>query len=372
MVRLRQIPQLQPPDACTLAAFQPVVSVIVPARNEAHTIERCLDGLLAQAYPAFEIIVVDDGSTDATPAILARYADHNCKVRVLRGQPLRPGWTGKNQACQQAADAAQGDWLLLLDADTVPEPTLIATLVTHAYHQQLHMLTTFPFLELGSFWERAVLPPFRGMIYATFPFERVNAPDSRPDEVVGNGQCFFVQREAYRAVGGHAAVSGEVLEDVHLAQRLRAAGYRVGAATDRDHLRVRMYTNGREVLEGLTKNALAGYLSGGGRAFWVGARLFLLSLAPFWLLATGLWLLLTTGMAEAVVGWVLCCIGITTLLVALVLWRMLLSSLYSLPWYYAPLWPFGLACYGLILLRSLWQVRSGRGVNWKGRTYVGT
>lgn len=365
-LRLRRLPQL--PPAAIPVSHQPFVSLLIPARDEARTIARCLDGALKQDYHAYEVIVVDDGSTDATPAILAQYAVTECRVQVVKSAPLPPGWIGKCHACQQAARVAQGEWLLFLDADTVPQPTLIPSLLTYAESGHLDMLTIFPFLELGSFWERVVLPPFQALIHTIFPIARLNAPDARPDEMIANGQCILVRKDIYAQIGGHSAVRDEVLEDVRLAQAMRTAGFRVGAALGYQALRVRMYTTGREVLEGLTKNAVAGYRSGGKRSFWAGTRQFTLALGPLDLLAWGGFLLLTQG---DVLAWIVVLQGVVVLLVAVWFWGWLLHHFYDLPRGYALLWPLGVLSYSFIALNSLWRVHSGRGVIWKGRTYVG-
>jgi glycosyltransferase involved in cell wall biosynthesis len=353
----------------TVGSDLPLISVLIPARNEEQTIGRCLDGVLAQTCPPYEIIVVNDASTDETAAILAHYAQQHAHLHVIQSAPLPPEWTGKAYACQQAATVARGEWLLFLDADTTPQPDLIAALVTHAQRQQLDLLTIFPFLELRTFWERVILPPFLAIIHATFPFERLNAPDVRSDEVIANGQCILVTQHAYQTVGGHGSICGAVLEDVQLARQIRAAGFRTGAAEGIDYLRVRMYTSGRQVFEGLTKNAIAGYLSGGEQSLWSSIRQFLLILAPLWLNIGALGLMFSYGDIQARV---VCLAGVFVALVALGFWGMLLWKLYKLPWYYAPLWPFGMICYGCITLYGLWRIRMGHGVIWKGRTYVGT
>jgi glycosyltransferase involved in cell wall biosynthesis len=365
-MRLRCLPRLARPDLPT--APQPYVSLLIPARNEAHTIARCLDGALRQTYTAYEVVVVDDGSTDATPIILARYAECAPRLRVVEGGPLPPGWIGKCHACQQAASTARGEWFLFLDADTVPQPELIAALLTHAQRQNFDMLTIFPFLELGSFWERLVMPPFQALIHAIFPIARLNASDARPDEIVANGQCILVRRSVYQQIGGHSAVRTEVLEDVRLAQTARAAGFRVGAAMGAQDLRVRMYTNGREVVEGLTKNAVAGYRSGGERSFWMGVRQVGLAVGPPDLLIWGVMLL---NMQNDVLAWAIVLHGLVVMVVAVCFWIWLLHRFYELPWSYALLWPLGVLSYSFIALHSLWRVHSGRGVIWKGRTYVG-
>lgn len=363
-VRLGRRPRLAPPGPPLAPA--PLVSLLIPARDEERSIGRCVAGALAQTHPATEVIVLDDGSADGTPAILAGLDDR--RLRVLAGRPLPAGWAGKCNACQQLGAAARGEWLLFLDADTAPQPALVAALLAHARRRELDMVTIFPFLELGTFWERAVLPPFLALITALYPFERFERPDARPDEVLANGQCILVRRAAYEAIGGHGAVRDEVLEDVRLAQALRRAGYRVGGGEGLPYLRVRMYTSGREVAAGLTKNAAAGYRSGGWRSLWAAARLAAMAFGPLWLLAAG------AGLAAAGrgdLGWALLGAGAVTLGAGVALWGAMYRRLYGLSALHGLIWPLGLAAYLLIALGGMWRVRSGRGVVWKGRRYAG-
>lgn len=363
--RLYSFPHLRTPTG--LPAELPLISFLIPARNEERNIERCVRGALAQDYPNCEVIVLDDGSVDRTGAILAGLSADR-RLRVLRGRPLPAGWVGKSYACQQLSDAARGEWLLFLDADGVPEVGLATALLAHAQRQQLDLVTLFPFLELGSFWERLVLPPFLALLTAFFPYERAARPDARPQDVLANGQCIFVRRAAYESVDGHMAVRNEVLEDVRLAQSIRAANYKVGGAEAMAYLSVRMYTNGREVVEGLTKNAAAGVRAVGGRSGLVVLRLVLMTFGPPWLIGSGInWLALGGGVA----AWSVLGLGIMTLMTSIAFWGVIYRRLYRQPAGYALLWPLGLLSYLLIALRSFWLVRSGRGVMWKGRTYTG-
>ncbi len=154
----RRFPSL---DARAIPTVSSLVSIIVPARNEANNIVRCLDGALAQSYSNYEVIVVDDGSTDDTPRILARCAaQHPTRLRIICGRPLPKGWVGKCNACLHGANNARGDWVLFVDADTVPQPTLVMAMMAYAEAERLDVLTSFPFNELSTLAERLVLPVF--------------------------------------------------------------------------------------------------------------------------------------------------------------------------------------------------------------------
>jgi hypothetical protein len=281
---------------------------------------------------------------------------------------LPPGWCGKTWALHNGVQHSSQPLLVFLDADTIPQPTLIAALIAHAEQQHIDMVTLFPLLELGSFWEKVILPAFIQLLHAVFPLQRINAPDVQHDEIIANGQCICVCRAAYEAIGGHSAVAGNVVEDVMLARTLHHAGYRIGAAVGTHDLRVRMYTNRREITAGLTKNAIAGFLSGGKRSFWVGSSQFALALLPLPLLLLGTTLLF---IQPSIMAWVVCGQGVSITLLAISVWAWLLHQLYALPWWYALLLPIGFLCYGFITIHSLWRIRSGRGVIWKGRTYAG-
>ncbi|HUS14942.1 MAG TPA: glycosyltransferase family 2 protein, partial [Chloroflexia bacterium] len=209
----------------------PHVSVIVPMRDESAHVDGVIGGLLAQHYAAFEIIAVDDGSTDGTGTGLRRWAAADTRVRVVTGTPPPAGWTGKNWALQQGleATAATAAWVLTLDADMRVTPLTLASAVIHAEQVGADLLTLIPGLELESFWAR-VLVPQAGELYGVLvgTLGQINNPRSRV--AAANGQFMLIRHAVYQAFGGQAAVRGEVAEDWALAGRLKAAGYRLHMA----------------------------------------------------------------------------------------------------------------------------------------------
>jgi chlorobactene glucosyltransferase len=363
--RARRLPALQ---HSPVLASRPFVSIVIPARNEAANIARCLDGALSQRYAPYEVIVVDDGSTDATPRILHDYATRfSDKLTVVTGRPLPRGWVGKCNACLHGAQHARGDWLLFLDADTAPQPNLIAALLALAQQRGLDLVSVLPFNELRTWSEQLVLPVFYQFALTAFPLQRNLSADPPASNVLANGQCLLVRAGAYWSLGGHEVVKDKVLEDIEFAQAMRRAGYRIGLATAFDHLRVRMYHNLAEVVQGLGKHAAAGRRASGWRAFWAVLRMSLTLLAP-WLLSIAAInhvaaqpLAWHSGLALVVTGGAL---GVT-----LGFWAQRYRQWYALPRRMGVLAALGWLIYLFIVVRGTLQVLFRRGVTWKERVY---
>ena len=201
-----------------------MISAIIPARNEEDSIARAVESVAAQPEIA-EIIVVDDQSTDRTVAILTELAGRIPKLKILHARELPLGWVGKNYAVALGADVAQGDWLLFTDADTCHMPGSTRRALTDAVDHNAVLVSYSPEQELGSFWERVLIPFVYCRLSARFSFARVNNP-KLPD-AAANGQFLMILRDVYRQVGGHAAIASEVLEDVALARRVKQAGYQI-------------------------------------------------------------------------------------------------------------------------------------------------
>ncbi|BCX03885.1 MAG: glycosyl transferase [Candidatus Roseilinea sp.] len=364
-LRIRRLPAL---DAHVLPKAMPFISIVIPARNEEGNIARCLDGALDQRYPAYEVIVVDDGSTDATPRILREYAARFAgQLHVVSGRPLPRGWVGKCNACLHGAHHARGEWLLFLDADTAPQPTLLSALAAFVERNRLEVASVLPFNELVTWSEQLVLPVFYQFALTAFPLQKSLSVEAPANTVIANGQCLIVKSSAYWSVGGHEAVKDKVLEDIEFAQALRRAGYRVGLATAFGQLRVRMYHDLGEVAQGLGKHAAAGRRASGWRAFWAVLRMSLTLLAPWPLLA---FCLAQAAMhPDALYTWP--ALAVTALAASAVLgfWAARYRRWYDLPRWMALLAPIGWLIYLTIVVRGTLQVFFKRGVTWKERVY---
>ncbi len=224
----------------------PKVSIIVPARNEEKNIVRCLTHLTGQNYPRYEIIVVDDRSTDDTPNLLRKFP-----VRTVRVEKLPEGWTGKNHAMFTGSKAADGEWLLFTDADTTHQPESISTALATAVAQHIDFLTLAPQTEVHSFWEKTVQPLAVSSLALWFNPEKVNDPQS--GIVLANGQYILIRKEVYEKVGGSESVKTEVVEDVALAKKVRAAGFTVKFLNGTELYATRMYSSLKEIKTGWTR-----------------------------------------------------------------------------------------------------------------------
>lgn len=230
----------------------PFVSIMVPAKDEAHGIERCLRSLLAQDYPRFEVLVVDDRSEDGTPEIVERIAAEDSRLRLLRVQSLPPGWTGKTHALHFCQRHARGEWYLFVDADTRLDPACLTVVLRDAMDHGAALESLLPSLHAQSFWEKTI-QPFAGVcLMVLFPLSKVNQP-TNADMGFANGQFILLRRDAYEKIGGHEGVRDKFVEDIHLGRNARKAGYGLRIVMGRDIASVRMYSSLREILRGWSR-----------------------------------------------------------------------------------------------------------------------
>lgn len=239
----------------TPASPAPTLAVIVPARDEADVIGRCLAGLAAQDYPAdrLSLIVVDDGSRDGTGAI-ACDVSMPFATRVVAAGRLPPGWTGKSHACQVGATVAgDPEFLCFIDADVAASGPLLGSAVAEAQRGGADLLSLEPRQELATLWERLVIPA--GLFALAFVRDLRSPNDAASAEAVANGQFILVRRAVYDRLGGHRAVREAICEDSRLAGLFKHAGYRVALLAAPRLVRVRMYRGLKSLWAGLSKNS---------------------------------------------------------------------------------------------------------------------
>jgi chlorobactene glucosyltransferase len=349
------------------AANAPRIAVIVPARNEAATIGACLGSLATQDYPRerLTLFAIDDGSTDGTGAILRDLAARETRLHLLETAALPEGWTGKNYACWRGALAAadgNADWLCFIDADTEAQPALLASAMAYARRRQLDMVSLEPFQQLSCFLDRLVIPEGLLAIAATQDLRQVTRANA--DHVPANGQFILVRAVRYFAAGGHAAVRGEICEDSALAGRLKAGGAALALVGAERLIRTRMYANGRDVWQGLSKNVTEVYGGSGPTLATVAAGL----LVGWGSLLLPLWVGFVAVQAPsppALAGFIL------ALLTSLAVYatQIALARNFRIPFWYGLLFPLSCTLGALIAINAvIWR---GRGrVAWKGRFYA--
>jgi glycosyltransferase involved in cell wall biosynthesis len=341
------------------------LTVIVPARNEEDCLAACLQSLVSQSEERFklsrdwELIVVDDHSTDRTAEIARGFAG----VTVMEAGKLEAGWTGKNNAIWTAAKRARGRWLLFTDADTVHEPGNLHRALHEAAKHKVGVLSYSPRQIVSGLWQRSLMPLVFCELALAYPPSKVSDPAERI--AAANGQFLLIEREAYRRLGGHAAVSNKVLEDVELAflAKRRKVGLRFRYAEDA--LSTRMYRSTAAMLEGWTKNLALLFDNCLSLAVWRLIDIFLHFFLP--VLAVELWnaRLFAHSAQWLIAGWVLALVWVRNLF--RFYGRVAKSNFSFLDCAISPL---GLPLFVWLLYRSWFQHSILKRVSWKGRSHA--
>lgn len=350
----------QPPPAPSDRRAAPArVSIIIPARDEAHNLPRLLRSLERIDHEDLEVIVVDGGSRDATADIAQAFAARDPRVRLIHEPPLPRGWVGKCWACWRGRQSATGEWLLFTDADTFHEPDSLSRVLAFAQAEDADFVTGLSWQELGSFGERVAMPPTFTLIQAATGGSG-EATFSDPARAIANGQYMLWRAEAYDALGGHEAVAGSIVEDLALARLAAARGVR-GRFIDLGRLvGVRMYSGWRSMLAGWRKNVATGARETPPREFvltastqFAGTMALPLTIAA---LVAGAPVAATAGALSYVI----------------MTWRVRRAHAGSegAGWLHAALHPAGYAFFLVALVVSAWDRASGRGTTWKGRRYT--
>lgn len=328
---------------------EPSVSLLVPARDEEQNISNCLAGLLNQNYSNFEILVLDDHSTDRTAEIVKTFSNKSDKITLLRSEPLPEGWNGKNWACHQLGERATGHYLIFTDADVRHHPNALQYTLGWMQEYQLGMFTAFPQQITETFGEKLLVPLMEVILYSALPLWLI-CKSKMPSLSAANGQWIAFSKDAYLALGGHRSVRNSITEDLALAKEAKKNGIAVLSAAGTSVLSTRMYRSFAEATEGFSKN-LYGILPTFPTGFFlVLTAIFSVTLLPFILL-------FSTGSQ----GWLVMLMGWNYLV------RFLLAVSYKHPIFISTiLHPLGIVVLCYLSIRSFRTVRSNR-VVWKGR-----
>lgn len=359
----RLLPHLAPAPAPP-ADEAPQVTVVIPARDEEANIGRCLTSIVAQDYPQsrFSVIVVDDHSADATAAIVRNFAALDPRISLIQSPPLPPRWVGKSHACWIGARiaAANSEWLLFIDADVTVAPAALSSAVQAALRERLDLLSLAPRQDLHSFAERLILPCGLVMLAFLQDLKRAQARSGR--DVTATGQFMLVRRDAYEAVGGHAAVCTAICEDLEFARRLKQSGRSVLLMGGQELVSARMYTGWRTLWPGLAKN-LVDTLGGAVTTVSLAVAAVILAWAAYvipWLDFAAWW----SGANRAAVTLLLALAGSG----AAVGLHLASAFYFRIPFWYGLIFPLGYTAGAIMALDSVRRRLRGR-VSWKGRIY---
>ncbi len=340
----------------------PLVTVIVPARNESRNIEACLRSILGASYPRLEVIAVNDHSTDDTASIARAVMADDARLRVTDNPALPSDWFGKQWACQTGAKSASGEILIFVDADTRAASDLIVRSVNGMLRTRADFYSVLGRQETVTFWERLLQMQVFTVLMTRFGGTEIINNARTPSAKIANGQYLMIRRSTYDELGGHALVRGYVAEDLMLAQRYFELGKKTVLVMGMDQLSTRMYTSLGELIGGWRKNLYAG----GRHSMPMGARAA--ALTP---------LLIPLPFLMQLAPLVLLLVALVLRFPALELWAALATGFTLVTWFayyraarisvvYALLYPLGAA---MMLYIALSAVRRGSRVEWKGREY---
>jgi glycosyltransferase involved in cell wall biosynthesis len=342
---LHNIPPLTESDA-------PSVSFVIAACNEERSIESALTSVLRQDYPTYEVIVVNDRSTDKTGEILERLAAGNSRLRVLSVERLPPGWLGKNYALHQGALRASGSLVVFSDADIVMHPSVLGRTVRYLLDKDLDHLAVPPRVVLRGFLLNLFLPAF-GLLFVLYA-QPWKAKDPKSSKHIGIGAYNLVRTAVYRAIGGHERIAMRPDDDMKLGKLIKLQGYRQDLVLGTKRLSVEWYANFRELIEGLMKNMFAGVEYSVSKAIMGSIVQFLVNVWPF------LALLVTSGWPR-----------VLNILIIVAIYSVLFSNSERLgirrPYILG--FPLAILMFIYILLRSMVLTLRNDGINWRGTHY---
>ncbi len=337
----------------------PFVSVLIPARNEEENIKICLESLQRQDYPEFEILVLDDNSTDRTAEVVSQIAARDHRIKLITGKVLPEGWTGKPFACYQLAERAKGSWLLFIDADTTHAPHMIRSVLALAIELRASLLSGFPHQVAVSLAEKIVMPVFYFIIMSWFPLWWFQS-SKEPKPSMAIGQLLLFPREEYWRIGGHGTVRCKILEDVWLGVEVIRQGGRHVAVDLSPVFSTRMYSGVGAMWQGFVRSIYAVAAVSPAAIAGLAVAGIIFYLAPFY------WLWDAYFSVAAPTDWRF----IVVFQIAMILlMRWLVDNRFKGPLVSTFLHPIGFSFLVVASVYAGWRQIVGQGVRWKDRLY---
>ncbi|MGA9048888.1 MAG: glycosyltransferase [Dehalococcoidia bacterium] len=349
----------RPSSADEMLDPAPFVSILVPARNEEANIERCLDSLKNQDYPAYEILVLDDNSIDKTSEIVSRIQIGTPSIKLLHGKPLPEGWAGKPFACYQLAQQAKGSWILFVDADTMHASYMLRSVMKVAVDQKVSLLSGLPRQMTAGLPQKIVMPFMYSLVLSWFPLWFLNRT-RKPWPTLAIGQFMLFPRDEYWKVGGHQAVKNRIIEDVWFGVEIKKAGGKFMSVDLSQVMFTDMYKSIGPMIEGWAKWFYSIIDLSPLALFGLFAIAYLVFLAPFFWLVNGLM------MDKQPVDWILIVLAQVLTIVAM---RCVVDYRFRGPFFSFVLHPLGLIFLICVALYSTARHAMGAGIAWKDRLY---
>ncbi|MFN5007719.1 MAG: glycosyltransferase [Ignavibacteria bacterium] len=335
----------------------PFVSVLIPARNEEDIIEQCIRSICNQSYSQYQVIVLNDHSTDKTGEILHRLSLEFPQLSIIEGGVLPSHWIGKPHACHQLAMKAKGEYVLFTDADTFHDRSSIESLMKFALTNNIDMLSAVPKQELKLFWEHVAVP-FIHTLYLTYLPHDLILKNPNPQFAAANGQALLFKKESYQLIGGHTSVANSIAEDIDLAIRIKSFGMRLCHASASEIISCRMYRSSRDVFTGFSKNAFATMHFDMHKLLFFVSHLFITYVFPFIGLCIGL--LLNNPLIILFNG--------LSIILSMSL-RFIIAMYFGYPLWHSFLHALTASTFIVFAINSALWSKKKNGTEWKGRTY---
>ena len=348
-------------SSCFAKNEAPLVSILIPARNEEKNISRCLKMILKQDYPNFEVIVLDDNSCDKTYEIVEEFSKKDQRVKIFKGAQLKNGWMGKNYACHQLSRYANGSYLIFTDADTLHVGNSIAHSINSLMYHKLDALSVYPRQIMVTIHERMSVSFINFAIILFMPLLLVKKARG-PLFATAIGQFFLFEREAYFKMGGHEVVKGEILEDIHISKAVKKAGYKFMVFDGKNDIYCRMYRNLKEVIVGFNRFIFAAFDFNTVMIAICFFFLLVLFLMPFIYLPLGFFVFDWSGLPINLL--------IYQIIVVLII-RTTLAIRFKSKMFDILLHPLMMVYIFALAISSILHAKTGMGILWKGRTYEG-